>query len=148
MGDLHLENYGITHARIITADGMHHFIQLLLTLENDLSKRNDGDGNRILELHWGASTKERSSRLDVRISNVFEDKMGSGCLAGMQKVHKKWKLFEFLEEVVDPTGIRYALMRCNVFKKIPSLSKRKKIGRRMHIWQVTSRPITGCKLHS
>merc|ERR1711900_150103 len=92
--------------------------------------------------HWGASTKERSSRIDVRISNVFEDKMGSGCLAGMQKVHKKWKLFEFLEEVVDPTGIRYALMRCNVFKKIPSLSKRKKFGRRMHIWQVTSRPIT------
>merc|ERR1711964_301112 len=86
---------------------------------------------RILELHWCAGTRQRSSLLDVRISNliVFEDEMGSGRLAGMQKVHnnaRKWKLFEFLEEVVDPTGIRYAFMRCNVFRTIPSLSKRKK----------------------
>merc|ERR1711964_527888 len=77
----------------------------------------------------GGLNLKKGSALGVSISSVFDDAMGSSRLVGMQQVHKnarKWKLFEFLEDVVDPTGIRYAFMRCNLFRGIPSVSKRKR----------------------
>jgi len=123
---LHLENYVITHARIVTEDGYHHFVQLLLAKEN-VPRR-----NRILQLDWTGffdMNEKTGSRLEVNISEVVEGEVGSGRLAGMQQVHKnarKWKLFEFLKEVVDPTRIRYKLTGCKIFGKIPLASERKK----------------------
>merc|ERR1711964_353365 len=89
---------------------------------------------RIMNIDWAGTAEstgfwlKRESYLTLQLTKPCPLDVDTLKRIGMQPLHKnerEWKLFDFLKDVVDPTGINYAFLKCNILRKIPSLSKRK-----------------------